>query len=274
MEYDTQTPTYVTSDPTSFAYTSARERWPSILTGAIDDVHRTISSLASDRESDIKEGKFIVEKLATLKYELQHNRKLTPLSDDGQSDIPDYNKELEQRGNPNWHDVQWLYAECYLYRRISTLFVLSSSPFWKSYDVFNRQKMSTFKSSRPAVLELAARYKEIIQNLAKGNEVVDSTDPTKVEEAEKMLFTEMAEICLWGNATDLSLLTNLSYEDIQKLQGSNARKESEKNILVNDLDKAFQVLNLAKKGKKESNPFFKKLQRDQQKRKQALEDGE
>ena len=252
MEHDPQTPTYLTSDPTSFAYTSARSRWPSILTGAIDDVHRTISSLPEDQSSAIKEGKSIVEKLATLKYELQHNRKLTPLSDDGQPDIAGYNEELEQRGNPNWHDVQWLYAECYLYRRLATLFALSTSPFWKSYDVFNRQKMSTFKSSRPAVLELAAKYREIITQLSAGKEVVDSTDPAKVEEAEKILFIEMAEICLWGNATDLSLLTNLTYEDIQKLQGSSARKESEKNILVNDLTKAFEVLNQAKRSKKET----------------------
>ena len=62
----------------------------------------------------------------------------------------------------------------------------------------------------------------------------------------------MAEICLWGNATDLSLLTNLSYEDIQKLQGSQARKASEKNIVVNDLGKAFQVLTSAQaSGRKE-----------------------
>lgn len=62
----------------------------------------------------------------------------------------------------------------------------------------------------------------------------------------------MMEICLWGNATDLSLLTNLSYEDIQKLQGSEARKNAKANILVDDLDKAFNVLIKAKEaGKKE-----------------------
>lgn len=72
------------------------------------------------------------------------------------------------------------------------------------------------------------------------------------EEAEKILFMEMCEICLWGNATDLSLLTSLTYEDIQKLQGSEARKASEKNILVNDLDSAYDVLVKAKKdGKRE-----------------------
>jgi hypothetical protein len=58
---------------------------------------------------------------------------------------------------------------------------------------------------------------------------------------------EMCEICLWGNATDLSLLTSLTYEDIQKLQGSEARKASEKNILINDLEAAYDVLMKAKK---------------------------
>jgi damage-control phosphatase, subfamily III len=66
------------------------------------------------------------------------------------------------------------------------------------------------------------------------------------EQAEKLLFIEMCEICLWGNATDLSLLTSLSYEDIQRLQGSEARKLSEKNIIVNDLEAAYDSLKNAK----------------------------
>lgn len=96
------------------------------------------------------------------------------------------------------------------------------------------------------MLELAARYKDLITKIRehKGKPVD--------EEADKELFTEMCEICLWGNATDLSLLTNLSYDDIQKLQGSEARKSSEKNILVNDLPVAYEKLLKAKKeGKKE-----------------------
>lgn len=109
--------------------------------------------------------------------------------------------------------------------------------------MFARQKISTFRSSRPAVLELAARYKEIILQLE------DRSRPAS-EDAEKILFLEMCEICLWGNATDLSLLTSLTYEDIQKLQGSEARKASEKNILVNDLDKAYDILKKARDDKK------------------------
>ncbi len=157
-----------------------------------------------------------------------------------------YNQELEKLGTPTWFAVPWLYCECYLYRRISTSFNLST--YWKNYDVFARQKINTFRSSRPAVLELAARYKDLVTQMdADKGEAGHEND-----EARKLLFTEMCEICLWGNATDLSLLTSLTYEDIQKLQGSEARKASEKNILVNDLGAAYEVLKKAQsEGKKE-----------------------
>ena len=130
-------------------------------------------------------------------------------------------------------------------RRISSIFKQTKN--WRSYDLFARQKMSTFKSSRPAVVELAGRYKDIVTELQQKHTIKGAETQEELEAAEEILFREMCEICLWGNATDLSLLTNLSYEDIQKLQGSEARKNSEKNILVNDLDKAFRVLTAAKK---------------------------
>ena len=275
MDLDPPLPKYLTSDPTSFAYTSARTRWPSIITSAIDDVHRTISNSPSslDASSDLErnsEGKKIVSQLSTLKYELQHNRALTPIADDGEADHKVYNDELEARARLQekegkglevvWHDVEWLFSECYLYRRISSLFRISTSKFWGDYDCFSRQKMNTFRSSRSAVVELAGRYREVVTKLREDGRVMRKEDvdgltrtqsrekaEQKEGEAEKVLFTEMAEICLWGNATDLSLLTQLSYEDIQKLQGSTARKESEEKILVNDLPKAFEVLNRRKK---------------------------
>ena len=191
---------------------------------------------------------------------------LRPLDDDGEGDIASYNKELESLENPQWYNVPWLFAECYLYRcvslhdfgicrsltitarRIHTFF--ASSKLWKSYDVFARQKLATFHSSRPAVLDLAARYREIISNIQADKH--PTNDPQEREEAERIIFMEMCEICLWGNATDLSLLTSLTYEDIQKLQGSDARKSAEKNVVVNDLPAAYEVLKKAQtQGKKE-----------------------
>lgn len=46
-------------------------------------------------------------------------------------------------------------------------------------------------------------------------------------------------VCLWGNSTDLSLLIDMTEEDIKKLQstGGEHLSATEKNILGNDLDK-------------------------------------
>ncbi|KAK1756948.1 hypothetical protein QBC47DRAFT_378121 [Echria macrotheca] len=238
MEYETKTPAYSTGDPNSFAWTTARKRWPIIITQAIDDAYRTVS--ACDEAEKREEGKKIVEDLAKLKYEVQHDRALTPIRDDGYPDVAIYNSELEKLGNPTWLNVSWLYSECYLFRRMNTSFSLSQH--WKNYDVFARQKIKTFRSSRPAVLELAARYKELVGQLRSPSHAAAGDD-----KADRILFMEMCEICLWGNATDLSLLTSLTYEDIQKLQGAEARKKAEANILVNDLPAAFSLLLAAKK---------------------------
>lgn len=140
------------------------------------------------------------------------------------------------------------------HRRLHTHFSLSTH--WCQYDVFARQKMSTFKSSRPAVLELAAKYTTLITQLqaSSSNELSGSaphgSNSASAKDAEQLLFAEMCEICLWGNATDLSLLTSLSYEDIQKLQGAKARQAAEANVLVNDLSAAFEVLYRAKASEK------------------------
>lgn len=162
-----------------------------------------------------------------------------PIVDDGFPDeIAAYNREIEDLGNPSWLDVPWLFSECYMYRRIKTFFSLTKH--WQDYDMFARQKIDTFRTSRDAVVELASRYRELMEQLRA------DADATHDAEAEKLLFAEFFEICLWGNATDLSLLTNLTYEDIQKLQGSAARKAAEKNILVNDLPATYELLSKAR----------------------------
>jgi hypothetical protein len=58
----------------------------------------------------------------------------------------------------------------------------------------------------------------------------------------------MIEICLWGNATDLSLLATLRFEDLQRLQGKKAIAESQKNIVVNDADKVWNIVDNLKRG--------------------------
>ena len=206
-------------------------------------MHRTVGQ-TSDAAA-VQEGKEIVEALAKLKHELQHNRQLALMEDDGEDDVSLYNEELKKRGNPTWHNVSWLYSECYLYRRINTLF--ARSQHWKGYDVFARQKLDTFKSSQRAVLELASRYKDLIEQVKAGKPESMSTDDAR--KAETLLFNEMAEACLWGNATDLSLLTTLSYEDLQRLQDSKLRKAAESTVLVNGIPDAYDSLKRTQKEK-------------------------
>lgn len=123
--------------------------------------------------------------------------------------------------------------------------LFTKSTHWKNYDVFSKQKIFTFRSSRPAVLELAARYHDLIEQLHSNKSAMANASDEEREKVERGLFVEMCEICLWGNATDLSLLTNLSYDDIQKLQGAESRKANEEKILVNDLAAAFACLKKA-----------------------------
>ncbi|KIW00786.1 uncharacterized protein PV09_07765 [Verruconis gallopava] len=258
MEFETQTPPWSTADKNSFAYPSARDRWPVILTQAIDDVHRATAK-ATDPEVQA-EGKQIIAQLAGLKYELQHDRRLVPLSDDGLPDVDKYNQELSQLeakfgGELKWFNAPWLYSECYLYRRMHAIFRLSKK--WQDYDVFAASKMSTFRSSRAAVLELAAQYKEIVTQLEAEHTLKHAQTEAELAAAEEAVFRDMCEICLWGNATDLSLLTNLSHDDLQKLQGSEARSASRSKVLVNDLGAAFEALYTAQKsGKKERRIDF------------------
>lgn len=52
---------------------------------------------------------------------------------------------------------------------------------------------------------------------------------------------------------DLSLLTNLTYDDLQKLQDSKARKAQESTILVNGIPDAFDALKKAQQEKPDSD---------------------
>lgn len=55
----------------------------------------------------------------------------------------------------------------------------------------------------------------------------------------------MGTVCLWGNSTDLSLLINMTEEQIKSLQstGGEHLATTEKNILGNDMGRLWEVVN-------------------------------
>ncbi|KAJ5443806.1 uncharacterized protein N7458_007678 [Penicillium daleae] len=218
-----------TSDQGSMAQQTAVNRWPKIVEGTVDDVDETAASSDKDKRAEWATMRIALQEIM---HEIERNEPLKPLREDGAPGIGDFNKQLNAIGNCSWLDCLWLFAECYLYRRIQTVF--NTSKKWQGYDVFKRQKDSTFVKSRVAVEELASRYMQVVaeSDLASHGS----------EEARRLLFIEMTEIALWGNATDLSLLSHLSMEDMQDLQGQDAIQKSQKNIVDNDTDAVWTYL--------------------------------
>ena len=70
--------------------------------------------------------KAVLAKLSQLRYELQTNKAMAPIQHG--ADIKDWGDVFKTyRDNlkgeePQWFSVSWLFAECYMYRRIAEIF--------------------------------------------------------------------------------------------------------------------------------------------------------
>ncbi|ADV22777.1 hypothetical protein I305_05301 [Cryptococcus gattii E566] len=246
LPYDRVSP----KDKESFAYTTLVKRWPVVLTNVISAVsnanHEISMSSSADRDAKVAEGKKIISQISEMKYEMGHNALLSPIEDDGEINVDCYNEELASypEEDRKWANMNWLFAECYVYRRLRSYFALTQ--YWKSYDPFFDQKAETYRSSSGAILHLA---KAINSAVAEKHEL--DKDFEKPGSALEIAFMEMIQADLWGNATDLSLLIDLKYEDLQKLQavGSEAQAEQAKFILRNDLSKTWEHIKGLKNGR-------------------------
>ncbi|GMK59461.1 hypothetical protein CspeluHIS016_0800670 [Cutaneotrichosporon spelunceum] len=211
----------------SFAHAVMGVRLPTILHKAIQDVILTLN--AEYEEERITDLLACIEKMEQLMDDLQGNAKLRPIIDDGAGDVALWNKEISKyfKGK-DFMNAPWLFAEAYKYRRLRECFSLSK--FWVEYDVFFRQKCDTFSRSSAAVMELASRFAEPAA-IDKG------LTPDEERARNQLIFHELAQICLWGNSTDLSLLIDMTEEDIKALQstGGEHLAATEKNIIGNDL---------------------------------------
>lgn len=134
-----------------------------------------------------------------------------------------------------WFTGTWLFNECYLYRRIAEIFY--NTRHWTNYDCFERQKNETFRGSYSAVYDLARKMPDIIQPMA--------------EEKLEIVYNELIQVCLWGNATDLSLLTNMSQEDIKRLQAIEKDHLAKRRqfILVDDTNKLWEKIKTLNEGR-------------------------
>lgn len=215
----------------TFAYATMSTRLPTILSKAIEDVARTLNE-QSDRDK-IQDLVACMKRMDVLMTDLSTNQILRPIIDDGEGDVSLWNKEIVKHFKElNFMTAPWVFAEAYKYRRLHECF--SVSKYWKDYDVFFRQKCDTFARSSDAVFELSMRF-AIPFKLNAG---------IHAQEQLRLMFRELTQVCLWGNSTDLSLLINMTEEDIKKLQstGGEHLAATEKNILGNHLEGLWDIV--------------------------------
>ncbi|KAI8603339.1 hypothetical protein EDD21DRAFT_37456 [Dissophora ornata] len=221
------------SNPKSFGYATLQSRLPVIVSKIVDDVYRSYNGLQDSdpnkKEKEV-EAKGIIEAIGGLRYELQRDKPFRPLKD-SLPDVAEWNQALADHfATSSWFKASWLFAECYLYRRIREAFALTQ--YWHDYDPFFRQKQTVFKSSQTAVVAIAVRLMSPTNNTAGDNEeeskkteeikslssldILVSQGPES--EGTREAFFELSQVCLWGNATDLSLLDNPDLAKVEELQ--------------------------------------------------------
>lgn len=152
------------------------DRLPVIITKAIDLLCRQrkqIPALLSLNEKDYNEAeeetKSLIEELARLKYELQTDKTIKALDSD-YSDTKEWNEILKREENSHaneevtWFNISWLYAECYLYRRMREIFLLSKH--FKQFDQFYLIKEEAFFNAHHFASNLATHLLKITDLLA------------------------------------------------------------------------------------------------------------
>ncbi|WFD42005.1 hypothetical protein MPSI1_000642 [Malassezia psittaci] len=225
----------------SFAHETMGKRLPTILGNAMTDVIQTLNEQWD--EEKVLDLLRCLDRMHILMKELQDNAELRPIIDDDEGDIPLWNKAIAKyfRGK-DFMSAPWLFAEAYKYRRLHECFSLSR--YWSHYDVFFRQKCDTFSRSSTAVFELSTRF-------ALPQKQDSSLSLEEAQHIKKLLFLELTQVSLWGNATDLSLLINMTEDDIKKIQstGGDHLAATEKNILGNHLQRVWELVANMKGGR-------------------------
>ncbi|KAI9031698.1 hypothetical protein CLU79DRAFT_785152 [Phycomyces nitens] len=227
-------PAYRATAKGSFAEDSTIRRWPIIIDSAITEVKDHMDKIDSHSPEHI-EGKEILKGIETLKAEILQDKPLRLIHDD-ESDAESWNANIRKHFPfATWFSGTWLFNECYLYRRLRECFCTTTH--WKNFDPFACQKISTFRSSYSSVFALAKKMPELIKPMDK--------------EEWQFVYHELIQVCLWGNATDLSLLTNMTEEDIKRLQATEKHRleEQRKFIVVDHIDKLWEQLETLENGK-------------------------
>ncbi|KAI8850763.1 hypothetical protein BC829DRAFT_425100 [Chytridium lagenaria] len=213
-------PSYKGEEKGGFAFPTVNTRWPVILTGIIDEVHRRMASTSSTSMASLMsflqlpqmetgndpEAKEIIGRMGALKYEVWRAKAVRLIEDDAGDDLEIWNESVRT------HFSESTSTLLHGYGLNATCFHLSSS--WKNYDPFLVQKIQAFHGSLDDVINLSTRLADSLHI----NDMV--------------FFRELVLLSLWGNATDLSMFAGMDQSDIANMKAG----AGESNIISNDLD--------------------------------------
>ncbi|XP_055692988.1 damage-control phosphatase ARMT1 [Lutzomyia longipalpis] len=175
----------------SFAHYTVKDRLPVILTRIIDSLSREkeaiIVGYSEEAADDLKD---VIGNISKLKYELQTDKKFK-LLDGNDTDQEEWNAFLEAL--PDTHNsyfsAVWLHAECYMYRRVRSMFEETTT--LREFDYFRRQKKDAFMGSLEAFQQLTEKFNE--------------KRMVKTRDELRGLFRQLMRVNLWGNRIDLSI---------------------------------------------------------------------
>lgn len=141
----------------------------------------------------------------------------TPLLAEGDAGV--WNAFLDQlpQEKRSYFTACWLYAECYMYRKLLSIFSLSPLA---GYDYFSKQKQTSAQLSLDAMLAVA-----------KG---------TRKSEKSSATFQKLLKLNLWGNRCDLSITSGKQIKPTGDALDLIA--DLEDNLLVDSSHEIWQAL--------------------------------
>lgn len=200
-------------------------RVPVILTNIVDRINREREHII-ERYGEVcrEELKLCIGEISKLKYELQTDKEMTQLPGTS-SDQSEWNKLLEEISpNNSYFSSVWLYAECYIYRRLKTVFEMTQT--LKDFDYFENSKQLELSKSMSSISRVVNTVNEFNAVSRTPNEIGD-------------FFCRILKQDLWGNRNDLSITLGAETEQVE----SNPLQEIDK--FNNDLliDQTVEIWN-------------------------------
>lgn len=210
------------------------ERVPVIITNILDQITREKEKII-ERFGEVsrEEIKNCIGEISKLKYELQTDKQMWEIPGD-ESDQYEWNRLLKEiEPNNSYFSAIWLYAECYVYRRIKSIFAETQK--LKDFDYFENSKKLELKNSMATIARVIKSVNEF-----------NASNPTHDQLGE--FFRNLLKVNLWGNRNDLSITLGKEIEQVESDPIADVETFN-KELLVDQTVDIWNCLNVEKADK-------------------------